>query len=338
VPQIWASLNGATPVQITHFVPPSGPGCPTWDLWSPPVFSPDYTHIVAALGGAQCGDGAWYGPVSVIAVAGGAITNVPGSNTGIRLSERTAGWIDNNTIFFVNGAGLWTYALGAAGPTQLPGVASAEEAVLRGTTLFYAALNYGPTVISEVVHRYDTATHIVLPGSISLGQYNSCPCSPGDYPTLGWDVARDGGHVVYQLAMSGSPTGGFGMASSQVWYANADGSGATHIAQALTSKAFLRMQLAPNSALVAMTTNAPSGPSVTASVSSPGMPGDPNYHTYAPDALQFPVWKWDSSQFWAATQDSGLGGPAGNLYNEQVGAASGVVGVGGGYNPWYTLS
>ena len=337
VPQVWASLNGAAPVQITHFAIPGGAVCDSWQLWSPPVFSPDYTHILAAIGGAQCGDGPWYGPPSVIAVAGGAITTVPGSNTGIRISQRTSGWIDDHTIYFANGAGLWTYSLGAAAPSQLPGVASAEEAELRGTTLFYATVSYGSTVISETLHRYDLTSHTVLPGSISLGQYNSCQCSPGNYPTLGWDVSRDGSHVVYQVATSGGSASGFSMGSSHVWYANADGSGATPIAQALSSASFLQMQISPNGALVAMTSSTPPGAVVTASVTSAGLPGDPNYHSYSPDALQFPVWKWDSSQFWAATQFSAPSTPSGSIYNYPVGAASGVVGVAGGYNPWYTL-
>jgi hypothetical protein len=181
-------------------------------------------------------------------------------------------------------------------------------------------------------------THAVLPGSVNLGQYNSCPCSPGDYPTLGWDVSRDGAHLVYQVATAGASTGGFGMGSSQVWYANADGTAASHIAQALTGTAFLRLQLSPSSALVAMTGTDPAGPVLSASVSSPGLPGDPAFHTYAPSALQFPVWKWDSTQFWAATKSTRFETPAGDIYNYQVSTASSVVGVSGGYNPWYTLA
>jgi hypothetical protein len=49
------------------------------------------------------------------------------------------------------------------------------------------------------------------------------------------------------------------------------------------------------------------------------------------------VWTWDSSHFWAATNSFSFDTPAGNIDNYQVDVASGVVGVAGGYNPWYTL-
>jgi hypothetical protein len=48
------------------------------------------------------------------------------------------------------------------------------------------------------------------------------------------------------------------------------------------------------------------------------------------------VWKWDSSQFWAATVPNGPGTP-GNIYNYAVGTAAGVFGVASGYDSWYTL-
>lgn len=342
-PQIWASLSGATPVQITHYTLPAII-CNTYFLWSPPVFSPDLTHIVAAIGGAQCGDGPWYGPVSIITTATGAIASVPGdiSLLGIRLNQRAAGWVDNNTIFFVNGSGAYTYTLGAAAATKLPGIASAEEAVMRGTTLYYANITYNPPTAglgptnSEAIHRYDMTSHTVLPGSISLGSYSTCSCSPGDYPTLGWDVSADGGHIVYQSATPGASSGGFSIGFSHIWYGNADGTSASSIAQALTGSSFLRLSLSPNGALVAITQTDPAGPPATASVTTPGLPGDPNFHTYAPNALEFPVWKWNSEEFWAATSFAKVLSP-GSIYDYTLGTATAPVGVSGGYNPWYTI-
>ncbi len=140
-PQIWASINGAAPAQITH-VAPAGADCNNQIAWSPPVFSPDLRHIVAALGGFNCGDGPLAGPVRIITVAGGAIANVPGPNTYVRVNQRTSGWLNDSTIYYVTTAGLYTYTIGAGGPTTLPGVTKADEAVLRGNTLFWMRLDF----------------------------------------------------------------------------------------------------------------------------------------------------------------------------------------------------
>src|SRR5262249_35509663 len=67
VPQLWASLNGASPVQITHLAPITD-GCNTEIAWSPPVFSPDLTHIAASVGSFNCGDGDMTGPLSIVTV------------------------------------------------------------------------------------------------------------------------------------------------------------------------------------------------------------------------------------------------------------------------------
>ena len=67
-PQIWASINGGVPAQITHYHF-SGSGCgPT--SWGLPVFSPDLTHIASVLG-YICGDGPVNGTVEIINVSTG---------------------------------------------------------------------------------------------------------------------------------------------------------------------------------------------------------------------------------------------------------------------------
>src|SRR5260370_23804073 len=70
-PQIWASINGAAPAQITH-VAPAGADCNNQIAWSPPVFSPDLRHIVAAPRGFNCGDGPLAGPGGTLKGAAGA--------------------------------------------------------------------------------------------------------------------------------------------------------------------------------------------------------------------------------------------------------------------------
>lgn len=337
VPQIWASVNGGTPRQITH-VAASTAACTNQIAWSPPVFSPDLRHIVAALGGYNCGDGPLSGQEAIVDVATGAIALVPGTNTYVRASQRTSGWLDNNTIFFVNGTGIFTYRLGSGSTTLLPGGHLADEAVLRGTTLFWTSLDVGGSNWITTLHRYDMTAHSALPGTIALGQMHMCQCSPGDLPTPGWDASPDGSRVVYQVVTPKTGTD-FGITSSRVYAANADGSGATQIARYMTTTDLIRMLFSPNGRLVAFTGALPSPSVISASSTSPGTAGDPNFHAYTPDAVSFPVWKWDNSSFWAAKKGPGDTSSPGTaaLYYYTVGSPSGPVGVPRGYNPWYTI-
>ncbi len=336
IPQIWASLNGGTPAQITHLTF-SGDGCqPT--SWGLPVFSPDLTHIASVLG-YICGDGPVTGTVEIINASTGSYTDVPGgANANAYANERSYGWVSSSQVWILNYNGLFEYTLGAASETALPGLpAYSFEGVLRGTTLFFTTVTGGLPTYTTTMRRYNISSHSLLGGSISLGTVHGCACSPGDAHFQGWDASPDGSHVAYQVTTaSGGPD--FGIASSKIYYANADGSGASQIASYMATTGLVRMQISPNGNLVAFT-NAPPAPSViTASVSSPGHSGDPNFHSYTPDAVAFPAWKWDSSQFWAATaEDSDAGYTAGHLENFVIGAGSGTVGVAGGYNPWYTI-
>jgi hypothetical protein len=188
------------------------------------------------------------------------------------------------------------------------------------------------------LHRFDLSTHAALSGSISLGQVHGCACSTGDFHLQGWDVSPDGSHIVYQVT---TPliSGNFGIAASHIYYANADGSGATPIARNMSTNQLVRMQVSPNGQLVAFS-DAPPSPSVlTASVSSPGDAGDPAFRSYSPDAVGYPVWKWDNSSFWASNSDGyGVSGPGTAIYYYVVGSSSGAVGVNSGFNPWYTIA
>ncbi len=302
------------------------------------MFSPDLTHVVAALGGYNCGDGALSGQEAIIDVATGAIALVPGTSSFVRISQRSSGWLDNNTIVFANGVGIFTYTLGSGSTTLLPGGHLADEAVLRGTTLFWTSLELASSNWTTTLHRYDIIAHSALPGVISLGQMHACHCSPGDLPTPGWDASPDGSRIVYQAVTPKTGTD-FGIASSRVYAANADGSGASQIASYMTTTELIRMQFSPNGQLVAFTSALPSPSVISASSTSLGASGDPNFHAYTPDAVSFPVWKWDSSSFWAAKKGPGDSLSPGTtaLYSYTVGSASGTIGVPGGYNPWYTI-
>lgn len=338
-PQIWASINGGTPRQITHLSPITT-GCDTQGVWGLPVFSPDLTHILASIGSANCGDGPLEGPIDIIDAASGAITPIPTNNAIDLSSERTGGWLDNHTVFFVNSSGLYTYELAAGSPVLVSALASPWEAILRGSTLFWMQMSYSSSTNNWTtsLHRYDMSTHAALPGSISLGQVHECACSPGDFHLQGWDASPDGSHVAYQVT---TPLTGdnFGIASSHIYYANADGSGATQIATYMSTNQPVRMQISPNAQLVAFTDAPPKPDVLSASVSSPGNAGDPAFHTYSPDAGGYPVWKWDSSSFWASNRDNdSAGGPGTAIYYYTVGSTGGTVGVNFGFNPWYTIS
>ena len=343
VPQIWASLSGAVPKQITH-VAPDNAACLDQVAWSPPVFSPDLTHIVASLGSYECGDGDMNGPLSIITASSGAIVAVPGNSSGsnfIRITQRAAGWVNNSTIWYINYAGLYTYSLGAASTTFVSSLGGAhpEEAALRGSTLFFSYENpgFGNNPSNQFLARFDMNSSSVLPGHISLGTAAGCACSPGDFRTPGWDVTADGSHVAYQVVSPGSSTTQR-VNSSKFYFANADGSGASQIAGYVSTNQFARMLLAPNGGLVAITAALPSPSVITASVTSPGNSGDPNLHVYHPDAYDFPVWKWDSSEFWAASEaTSAIGSGSSNIYAFTVSSSTSTVGVANAYNPWYTI-
>ncbi|HEX8732453.1 MAG TPA: hypothetical protein VF725_10395 [Ktedonobacterales bacterium] len=340
-PQIWASLNGASPIQITHIGPPSTTGCNTEVAWSPPVFSPNLTHIVASLGSFGCGDGNMYGPVSIITVSNGAISTVPNNSINeIRTTQRDAGWLDNSNIWFINqGGSAYTYHIGAGSASQLLGISSGVEGAVRGSTLFWDSVNTSSTSSwPYTLRRYNLGTHSAISGTVSLGAWGTCQCSPGDFHTPGWDASPDGSHIAYQVVTAKiSPSGG--IASSHIYYANADGSGASHIAQYMVTNQLVKMQFSPDGQWLAFTNALPSPATLSASVSSPGGSGDPTFHGYSPDTYNYPVWKWDSSQFWAGTIDAANTEPGvttGVLYRFTRGG-SGVVGVSGGYNPWYTI-
>jgi hypothetical protein len=265
--------------------------------------------------------------VSIITVSSGSISTLS-STYQVRTTQRSMGWLNNSTIWFVTYSGVYTRSIGGGTPTHLSGPTNIWDAVVRGSTLYWQAGGYSSTAWTFSIHRYDLSSHTALPGSIAQGKVGACQCSPGDIHGPGWDVSRDGLHIVYQVVTpSLTPDGG--VASSKLYYANADGSGATHIAQAMIAKSTALMQFSPNGHWVAITEAEPSPTTLTASVTSSGGSGDPTFHGYSKDTFDYPVWKWDNSQFWATTS-----APA--LERFTLGG-SGVVGVPNGQNPWYTI-
>ncbi len=342
VPQLWASLNGGAPQQITH-VAPDHAACVDQVAWGLPVFSPDLTHIVSSLGSYNCGDGGLTGQISIVDVSSGTVTPVgsAGANNTISLTERVDGWVDNSTIWYINYTGLYTYALGASTPTLVATLNQPFDAVLRGSTLFWTQFsNTGSGGGPATLHRYDMNTHSDLGTSVNLGTTTNCHCSAGDLMIPGWDASPDGSHIAYQVVTPAGSGNLNEVGSSHFYYANADGSGASQIASYVSTDHLARLLISPNGQLIAISTALPSPSVITASVNSPGHNGDPNLHFYSPDGVSFPVWKWDSATFWAARAEPGNGDGSGtppNIEHYSVGSATGSLGVAGGFNPWYTI-
>jgi hypothetical protein len=286
----------------------------------------------------------------VIDAATGAASLVPGptSAANILLSVRQAGWVNATTIWWIGGQTVYTYALGAAQSTALGAVGSgsgnsytfAADAVLRGSTLFFTTVSgtAGVTSRTFALKRFDMTSHALLPGALNLGADHICMCSPGDRTEPGFDISADGSHLVFQrVTPSASSDTGEGIAGSQFFYANADGSSPSRIASIATSATFTRMQFSPDGRLVSLARAFPSPSVLTASVTSSGASGDPNLHVYQPDGSTFAVWDWRGTILWTGTTDVGGGATAPNVERFTLGIATGSVSATGGNNPWYTI-
>jgi hypothetical protein len=345
VGQIWASVNDGSAHQVTHMTPPSG-DCVRDQHWSPPVFSPDLAHIVGGWGSGACGDGPEQGDLYVVDAATGAATAVPNAN--ILLSVRQAGWVNATTIWWLSGQTVYTYTLGAAQSTALGAVGSssgnsytfAADAVLRGTTLFLATVSGSSGITSRTfaLKRFDMSSHALLPGAIALGADHICMCSLGDRTEPGFDVSADGAHIVFQrVTPAASGDTGEGIATSQFFYANADGSSPSRIASYATAATFTRIQFSPDGRLVSIARAFPSPSLLTASVTSSGASGDPNLRVYHPDGSTYAVWDWRGTTLWTGTSDVAGGSTASNVERFTLGTAAGSISAPGGNNPWYTI-
>ena len=339
-PEVWASIAGAAPRPIAQA---SGDDCSTSTL-GPPVFSPDAQHIAVA-GGAGCGDGQEHGSAFIVTVSSGAFTAVP--NSDALTNERSVGWIDNSTLWLAS-SGISTYTLGAGSPTELPGISSAlpgfssaSEAVVRGTTMFYLAVIYDPSHNSAAaaIHRYSLTSHSDLGSPISLGSFDTpTDRSPGDFRFEGWDASPDGTHVVYQLttAAAATDTNPAGIGSSRVYYASADGSGASQILQYLRTNSMVTMRVSPDGTQVAVSGAEPLPDIISGCVASPGTHGDPCFHSYTlPGGVAssyYPAWSADSHSFIVTGGGSSPSGTA--LYRVTVGTPSGTLFLSSGMKPW----
>jgi hypothetical protein len=321
-PEILASILGAAPRRITQAV---GDDCSTVTL-GPPVLSPDGQHI-AVVGGAGCGDGQEHGMVFVVTVATGSFDPVPTSDA--LTNERSVGWLNSSTLWI---AGSSSGTLGVAGVHAMP--VGGVEAVVRGDSLFYLSMggDFTSGLISATLHRYSLSAHHDL-NSINLGTFELAKGrSPGDFHFQGWDASLDGSHVVYQVTTP-APAGDSqleGIASSRIFYANADGSGARPILQYMTTNNAVRIRISPDGTQVAVTEAEPSPDIITGCVTSSGTSGDSCFHAYTlptgQSSSDYPAWAADGHAFLVESN--------GNLYRFTVGIPTGVLAESNATNPW----
>jgi hypothetical protein len=332
--ELHASVNGAAP-HIYATIPQLVNGCGYVDT-GPAIFSPDLAHIAFALG-FGCTDGQYAGPLLVVDAATSATITVPlPQNASVISEERDYAWIDSTHLVIVGYSGAYVYPLGGSA-SKLPGISSAVEGIARGTTLFYLTNSGFGAGLHSQLHRYDLNAKQTLPGAIDLGSFGSCQCSPGNFFFQGWDVSPDGAHVVYQVTTPKNGDNMGAIASSHIYYANADGSGATQIARYMATTSLVRMRLSPDGSQVAITNALPTPSVISACVNSPGDKADPCFHAYTPDAVDLPAWSADGRSFVAATlaiPDSGGTGSHPALYRYTVGSSAGAQIVTGGFQPW----
>lgn len=333
--ELHAAVNGAA-AHTYATIPQLTNACGYVDT-GPAIFAPDLAHIAFALG-FGCTDGQFSGPLLVVDAATGATVTVPlPQNTTVISEERAYAWIDSAHLVVLGYTGAYVYQLGGGGVSQLPGIANAVEGVVRGSTLFYLTNTGFGAGLDSKLHRYDLSAKQPLPSTIDLGSFGSCQCSPGNFSFQGWDASPDGAHVVYQVTTAKNGQGVGSIASSRVMYANADGSGATQIAQYMITSSLVRMRLSPDGSQVAITNALPSPSVISACVNSPGGKTDPCFHAYTPDAVDLPAWSADGHSFFAASNvisDNGGAGIHPTLYRFTIGASPASVFASGGFQPW----
>ena len=348
--QVWASLNGGTARQITHLTIPSDE-CVRDDNFVPPVFSPDLRHIVSSWAITSCGDIGPPDDLYVVDVSTGAATRVQSDPGGLNsFREQAACWVDNNTLWFIDMLDIEQVTIGGA-PTTLATIGTETgnhqitlmDAALRGHMLFYVTETVNTITASGniefdyALHRFDMSTHATVGGPVNLGSAWDCQCaarasSASSVLSPGFDVSSDGAHIVYQKVTPNPSTTSSGVASSQFFYANADGSGASRIASYATAASFAAMQLAPNGATVAVTHALPAPSVFTANVTSAGLRGDPGLTFYTTNAGSYPAWNWDGRSFWASADLR-----SGDIVQFTVGTPAGAVVTPGGHNPWSAI-
>ncbi len=321
--QVQGSINGGAAAALSNFSYPLG--LPDEGNPNPPTLgyiavAPDGHHLAVSVDILVPFSEISYPYIvdtTTHAVTKAALPHYPSSPDQ---EGRPFAWADNHTLVVFPGRGgsggglaasqSYSYDITTATATALPSfVTSAVEGEVRCGSLYWLELT--PLSTSGTsggfqyfrgqanLHRFNLATSTAIGGPIAIGDTNSNGGAEGQVDWPGWDVSRDGTHLVYQQ-MTVTFNGTENHVSSAFKLASSDGSGAAAIltgANPATSTSGTGLSFSADGTQVAVT-NAQSTPTVA---SGPTAGGTPRY--YSPDAAGLPAWLPDNSGFLAATQD-----------------------------------
>ena len=246
--QLWVALNGANPVQATHFDYTNLPNV----FWHQPLWSPGDRFIAiimnaqpAGLGGGGCpgpdyeANGALYllntgtmqlTKLAVPADSGDALASSPHNGYWQYVfwedSTHLLAWYNGITGKSSNTAGLYRYDLSSNTLSQIIPLSQ-----LGVTTLFSVqkglplllSLRYssGQLFYQVIVHAFEQQSQFIIyqhsvvhpeaPSSkvLEMGTEPWCDLpQSGAYVKPGWDVSSDGEQLVAQLIIAGNSTSG----------------------------------------------------------------------------------------------------------------------------------
>lgn len=270
--QLWVALNGASPVQVTHFDFTNLPDV----FWHLPLWSPN-DHFIAfilnarpvGLGGGGCPgpDYAANGALYVLNTGTMQLTQIVVSadraDAGARSSQsgywQYTFWQDSTHLLaWYNGivgktsstAGLYRYDLNTQTLTQILPLSSLDVSTLFSVQknmplLLSMRYSSGQLFYSVIVHPFEASSQFVIyrrsvlqsdmPASKVVDMGNEPWCAlpeSGPYIKPGWDVSADGDQLVVQMITANGP----GQAVANITVLNLQDGSTTNLFTQLSSQ------------------------------------------------------------------------------------------------------
>jgi len=252
--QLWVALNGANPVQATHFDFTNLPNV----FWHQPLWSPDDRFITfimnaqpAGLGGGGCpgpdygANGALYllntgtmrlTKLVVSADSGDALESSPVNGYWQYVfwqdSTHLLAWYNGITGKTSNTAGLYRYDLNSNTLSQVIPLSGLGVATLFGVQkglplLLSMRYSSGQLFYQVIVHAFEQQSQFIIyqrsvdhpeaPSSkvLEMGTEPWCDLQQiAPYVKPGWDVSSDGEQLVAQMIIAGDSTSGIASISA----------------------------------------------------------------------------------------------------------------------------
>ena len=244
--QLWVALNGANPVQATHYDYTNLPNV----FWHQPLWSPGDHFIAfimnalpAGLGGGGCpgpdfgANGALYllntGTMQLTKLVVPADSSDAGASSPHNWqyvfwedSTHLLAWYNGITGKTSSTAGLYRYDLSSNTLSQVIPLSGLGVATLfngqqglplmlsvrySSGQLFYQVVVHALGQQSQIVIYSHSVAHPAMPSSKVLEMGTEPWCNlpqSGPYIKLGWDVSADGEQLVAQMIIDGSPGSG----------------------------------------------------------------------------------------------------------------------------------